>query len=123
MRWGTGMDCVACGSAAVTERPERTAGLSPVPLPRLRQAVQRTLRQPPEPHAVPLGRDRARGAVAAALPPDLARSGRDVPPPRDRLQLRSSPGVGGEARAGTGRRTPPAPPWQARCPRPPLARG
>src|SRR4051794_21552510 len=25
MGWGTGMDCVACGSAAVTERPERTA--------------------------------------------------------------------------------------------------
>ena len=39
---GTRMDCVACGSADVTERPERTAqGLPPVPLPQSRQRNRR----------------------------------------------------------------------------------
>src|SRR3954454_15637240 len=41
--------------------------LSPLPLPRLRQAVQRALRQPAEPDAVSVRRDRPRGALAPAL--------------------------------------------------------
>jgi putative transposase len=36
------MDCVACGSAGVTER----TGLPPVPLPGMQQGFQRTLRYP-----------------------------------------------------------------------------
>src|SRR3954447_24806456 len=42
-------------------------GLPPLPLPRLRQAVQRALRHGAEPGAVPLRRRRPRGALAAPL--------------------------------------------------------
>src|SRR3954451_13224343 len=41
--------------------------LPPLPLPRLRQAVQRALRHTPEPDAVSVRRDRPRGALAPAL--------------------------------------------------------
>jgi hypothetical protein len=78
-------------------------GLPPVPLPRLRQAVQRAQRRGAQPGAVPLRRDCSRGALAPALPPDPARSGRDVSRARPGVRSRSRPGVGGEARAGAGR--------------------
>src|SRR3954469_18345076 len=41
-------------------------GLPPVPLPGLRQAVQRALRHPPEPDPVSLRCHRPRGALASA---------------------------------------------------------
>src|SRR3954447_14009171 len=53
-------------------------GLPQVPLPRLRQAVQRALRDAPEPDAVPLRRHRPRGALAAPLQAGPARPARDV---------------------------------------------
>ncbi|CAA9427000.1 MAG: hypothetical protein AVDCRST_MAG64-3236, partial [uncultured Phycisphaerae bacterium] len=99
------------------------AGLPPVPLPVLRQAVQRAQRRPAEPGAVPFRRRRARGAVALAPPADPARPQRDVPRPRDRVQPRGGAGLGGQAHARPGRRTPAAPARQGRHPRPPLARG
>src|SRR5215211_8672452 len=51
-----------CDGAAGAHGP----GLSPVPLPGLRQAVQRAQWWPAEPHPLPLGRDRPGGAVAAS---------------------------------------------------------
>jgi hypothetical protein len=45
------MRCVACGSSAVSERPERNRpGLPPVRLPHLWQTIQRTQRRPAEPN-------------------------------------------------------------------------
>src|SRR4051812_7593977 len=55
--------------AAGAHRP----GLSPVPLPHVRQAVQRALRHSPEPDPIPLRRHRARGALAPALQAEPAR--------------------------------------------------
>ena len=69
--------------AAGAHRP----GLSQVPLPGLRPAVQRAQWRPAEPDAVPFRRHRPRGAVAAALPADPARPLRDVPPARHRVQM------------------------------------
>src|SRR4051794_9546505 len=48
-------------------------GLPPLPLPRLRQAVQRALRHAPEPDAVSVRRHRPRGALAAPLQAEPAR--------------------------------------------------
>jgi hypothetical protein len=53
-----------CDRAAGTYRP----GLSPVPVPRLRQVVQRAQRRAAEPRPVPIQCYRPRGAVATALP-------------------------------------------------------
>src|SRR4051794_1707549 len=62
-------------------------GLSPVPLSRVRQAVQRAQRRCAEPDPVPLRRHRPRGALAPALQAGPARSARDVCYPRHRVQL------------------------------------
>src|SRR3954454_15874275 len=64
----------------------RRPGLSPVPLPGVRQAVQRTLRHAAEPNAIPLRCHRARGALASALQTEPARSARDVRRARHRVQ-------------------------------------
>src|SRR3954453_18628959 len=62
-------------------------GLSPVPLPCMWQAVQRALRHPAEPDAIPLRCHRPRGALAPALQARPARPARDVRPARHRVQL------------------------------------
>src|SRR5215211_3993791 len=46
-------------------------GLSPVPLPYVRQAVQRALRHSAEPDPIPVRCHRARGALAPALQAEL----------------------------------------------------
>src|SRR3954463_13349354 len=48
-------------------------GLSPVPLPYVRQAVQRALRHSAEPDPISLRRHRPRGALAPALQAEPAR--------------------------------------------------
>src|SRR3954469_2612548 len=53
-------------------------GLSPVPLPTLRQAVQRTQRRRTEPDPVSVRRHRPRGTLAPALQTGPAGSARDV---------------------------------------------
>src|SRR4051794_38639647 len=80
--------------AARAHRPR----LPSLPLPRLRQAVQRAFRHAPEPDAVSVRRHRPRGALAAALQAEPARPARDVPGPRRRVQSRGGAGVGGQAR-------------------------
>src|SRR5829696_5629612 len=62
-------------------------GLSPVPLPSLRQAVQRVQRRCAEPGPIPVRCHRARGALAPALQAELTRSARDVRRARHRVQL------------------------------------
>src|SRR5215207_4789130 len=76
--WVAGRD-----GAARAHRP----GLSSVPLPRLWQAVQRALRHPAEPDAIPVRRYRARGALAPALQARPAGPARDVRPAWHRVQL------------------------------------
>src|SRR5215203_4466792 len=63
------------------------SGLSPVPLPSLRQAVQRALRHSAEPDAVSLRRHRARGALALALQAEPEGPARDVRHAWHRVQL------------------------------------
>src|SRR5215469_6269562 len=63
------------------------AGISSVPLSGLHEAVQRSERWFAEPDAISERRDRARSALAAPLQAQPARSGRDVPDPRRRVQL------------------------------------
>ena len=99
-RGGGEMRCIGMriggrDGAARAHRP----GLPPVPLPHVRQAVQRALRHPAEPGPVPLRRHRARGALAPALQADPAGPARDVRRSRHRVQPRGRPGVGGQARA------------------------
>src|SRR4051795_11170967 len=53
-------------------------GLPPVPLPGLRQAVQRAQRRCAEPGAIPLRRHRPRGALAPARQAEPAGPARDV---------------------------------------------
>src|SRR5689334_20944050 len=60
-----------CDGAAGAHGP----GLSPVPLPRVRQAVQRAQRRVAELYAVPLGRDRPGGPVAPPLSPNTNGAG------------------------------------------------
>src|SRR4051794_30568291 len=62
-------------------------GLSPVPLSRVRHAVQRAQWRCAEPDSVPLRRHRARGALAPALQAGPARPARDVCDARHRVQL------------------------------------
>src|SRR3954447_19889960 len=63
-----------------------STGLPALPLPDLRQAVQRTLRHGAESDAVSVRRHRARGALAPALQAEPARPARDVRPARYRIQ-------------------------------------
>ena len=118
------MDCVCCGSAAVTERPERTAqgyrrfrcrDCGKQFNERTGGLLNRTQYPSDVIALVVLWRLRYRLTLR-----DLAEM---FLRPRHRLQPRGRPRVGGEARAAPGRRTPPAPAWQGRCPQPPLARG
>src|SRR3954471_8853675 len=67
--WIAGRD-----GAARAHRP----GLSPVPLPRMRQAVQRAQRHSAEPDPVSVRRHRPRSALALALQARPAGSARDV---------------------------------------------
>ena len=118
------MDCVGCGSAAVTERPECTA-----------QGYRRFRcrdcgKQFNERSGSLLNRAQYPSDVIALVVLWRLRyrlTLRDLSEmflqPRHRLQLRGGPGVGGEARADPGRRTPPAAARQGRRPRPPMARG
>src|SRR5215203_4545018 len=69
-----GMRIRSCDGATRAHRP----GLPPVPLPYVRQAVQRALRYSAEPDPVPLRRHRPRSALALALQAEPARSARDV---------------------------------------------
>src|SRR6185437_14949788 len=78
------------------------ARLSSVPLPGLREAVQRSQRRSAEPDAIPERRYRPRGALATALQTELAGSGRDVPDPRLRVQPRGGPRLGSQAHADPG---------------------
>src|SRR5215207_5876681 len=73
------------GSRDRATRAHRS-GLPPVPLPSLRQAVQRALRHSAEPDAVSLRRHRPRGALALALQAEPARPARDVRGARHRVQ-------------------------------------
>jgi len=94
------MRCVACGSSAVSERPERNRpGLPPVRLPHLWQTIQRTQRRPAEPNPpsdvialVVLWRlryklrleTRPRCSSSAALPSATRRSATEKPSSRRR---------------------------------------
>src|SRR5215212_4776632 len=77
-----GMRVGSCDRAARAHRP----GLSPVPLPRLWQAVQRAQRRCAEPDPVSLRCHRPRGALALALQTGPARPARDVRRARPRVQ-------------------------------------
>ena len=61
-------------------------GLQALPLPRLRQAVQRAHGHGAEPDPVPLRRRRPRRALAPSLQAEPARPARDVRRPRHRVQ-------------------------------------
>src|SRR3954467_5800352 len=78
-----GMRIGSCHGASRAHRP----GLSPVPLPYVRQAVQRALRHSAEPDAIPLRCHRPRGALAPALQAEPTRPARDVRRARHRIQL------------------------------------
>src|SRR4051812_7133660 len=78
-----GMRVGSCDGAARAYRPR----LSPLPLPTLRQAIQRALRHAAEPDAVSVRRHRPRGALAPALQIGPAGSARDVCRARHRVQL------------------------------------
>src|SRR3954471_310492 len=85
---GVGENAVLAMWIASCDGPTRAhrPGLPPVPLPRVRQAVQRALRHSAEPGPAPLRRHRPRGALAPALQADPARPARDVRRPRHRVQ-------------------------------------
>src|SRR3954447_14760970 len=78
-----GMRVGSCDRAARAYRPR----LSPLPLPTLRQAIQRALRHSAEPDAVSVRRHRPRGALAPALQAEPPRPARDVRRARHRVQL------------------------------------
>src|SRR5687768_4760060 len=86
---GAGEDAVfgmRIGSRVGATRAHRP-GLSPVPLPYVRQAVQRALRHRAEPDPVSLRCHCPRGDLALALQTGPARSARDVRRARHRVQL------------------------------------
>ena len=113
------MDCVCCGSAAVTERPERTArGYR-------RFRCRDCGRQFNEPSAGVLNRAQYPSDVIALVVlwrllyrltlRDLCEM---FLAPRPRVQPRGGAGLGRQARAGPGRRTPATPARQGQSPRP-----
>src|SRR3954469_16398310 len=78
-----GMQVAGCHGATRAHRP----GLSEVPLPPMRQAVQRALWHLAEPDPVSVRWHRPRGALALALQAEPTRSARDVRSARHRVQL------------------------------------
>ena len=107
--------CVGCGSAAVSERNERTAqgyrrfrcrACGKQFNERSAGVLNRT--------QYPSRRHRPRGALAAALQAQPARPAGDVPDPRHRVQSRGGPRLGSQAHAGVGRRSAASPTRQGR---------
>src|SRR5215472_276870 len=111
------MKCVACGGAAISERPERTA-----------QGYRRFRcrdcgKQFNERNGGSLNRTQYPSDVIALvvfwrLRYKLSRSAGDVPSPRYRIYLRGGSGLGGETDAVADRQSSPPPGWWQ--PGPPL---
>ena len=88
----------------IPDKPSATSwlvGIPPVPLPGVRQAVERTQRRRADTHNTER-RHCPRGVLAPALQAEPAGPGGNVPDTRVRLHLGGGAGVGGEARTGSG---------------------
>ena len=98
------MACVGCSSRAVTERPDQTAqGLSLVPVPGLRQAIQPAQRRWPQSRVTAERYHCVRGVLSAALQADAAGPERAHAAAWVHHQPRIHRTVGGEAVTSDGR--------------------
>jgi DDE domain len=102
-----GTPCIECGSAAVTERSERSArGYRRLRCRICGRQFKRTIRHRAEPDTVSVRRHRPRRALALAPQVEPAGLARNVRPARDGVQSRGRPELGSETRPGVGRGTP-----------------